>query len=533
MDIVINNQNAVIYARYSSDRQNEQSIEGQLRVISEYAKREKIKVVNTYIDRAMTGRNDDRPDFLRMIEDAKQRNFGYVLVYKFDRFSRDRFNSLLYKQQLGKYGVKVVSVTEPITEGSQGILIEGMLDAYAEYYSAELAEKVRRGNRESRLKGQFTGGLCVFGYTIENKKYVIVPEEAEIVKKIFLDVSRGVTFKEIANELNSKGITHKGAPFRVNYIGKVIKNEKYIGRWIIKGEVYTNIVPAIIEEDLFYMVKNNVINNKKRAPHYRAKVNYLLSGKLFCGYCGAPINGETGTSKSGHVFTYYKCSTAKKGRELCCKKNIKKDYLEDYVIERIKDVILYKNKIEYLASILCNAYNGTVTENTELKVNEKELARTKNEINNIISAIKMGIFSETLKNDLTALEEKRNTLEIENLKLKSKSPKKLTKEEISDFIIALTLLDTRSEENKKRVIDRFVRKVILFDDKIDVMLYPIEDHSIFNDLDKQMNDTSSFKDINANFNLANTNLDGGWCSPTCPAGPPYSQKPNPQNRGFS
>jgi hypothetical protein len=132
----------------------------------------------------------------------------------------------------------------------------------------------------------------------------------------------------------------------------------------------------------------------------------------------------------------------------------------------------------------------------------------------------MGIFSETLKNDLTALEEQRNTLEIENLKLKSKSPKKLTKEEISDFIIALTLLDTRSEENKKRVIDRFVRKVILFDDKIDVMLYPIEDHSIFNDLDKQMNDTSSFKDINANFNLANTNLDGGWCSPTCPAGPP-------------
>lgn len=199
---------------------------------------------------------------------------------------------------------------------------------------------------------------------------------------------------------------------------------------------------------------------------------------------------------------------------------VDEDYLEDYVIERIKDVILYKNKIEYLASILCNAYNGTVTENTELKVNEKELARTKNEINNIISAIKMGIFSETLKNDLTALEEKRNTLEIENLKLKSKSPKKLTKEEISDFIIALTLLDTRSEENKKRVIDRFVRKVILFDDKIDVMLYPIEDHSIFNDLDKQMNDTSSFKDINANFNLANTNLDGGWCSPTCPAGPP-------------
>ena len=98
-----------------------------------------------------------------------------------------------------------------------------------------------------------------------------------------------------------------------------------------------------------------------------------------------------------------------------------------------------------------------------------------------------------------------------------KTPKLLS---ISDFIIALTLLDTRSEENKKRVIDRFVRKVILFDDKIDVMLYPIEDHSIFNDLDKQMNDTSSFKDINANFNLANTNLDGGWCSPTCPAGPP-------------
>ena len=153
----VNNKNAVIYARYSSDNQTEQSIEGQVRVINEYAKRNSIPIIESYIDRAISGRREDRPEFQRMLKDSKNKQFGYVLVYKFDRFSRDRLTSLMSKRDLRKNGVKVISVTEYISDDAQGILFESIIDGYSEYYSAELAQKVRRGNLESRKKGLFTG----------------------------------------------------------------------------------------------------------------------------------------------------------------------------------------------------------------------------------------------------------------------------------------------------------------------------------------------------------------------------------------
>ncbi len=187
-----NNNIAVIYARYSSESQTEQSIEGQIRVISEYAKKNNIPIIDSYIDRAISGRREDRPEFQRMLKDAKKKLFGYVLVYKYDRFSRDRLTSLMSKRDLRKNGVKVVSVTEYISDDPQGILFESIIDGYSEYYSAELSQKVRRGNRESRMKGLYTGGPVMYGYKIVDKRYVIIPEEAEVVKKIFMDAAQGI-----------------------------------------------------------------------------------------------------------------------------------------------------------------------------------------------------------------------------------------------------------------------------------------------------------------------------------------------------
>lgn len=119
---------AVIYARYSSDSQTEQSIDGQLRVCEEYAKQNDILVLDTYIDRAMTGTNDNRPDFQRMIRDSAKRTFGYVLVYKFDRFSRNKYETAIHKKALKDNGVKVVSATEFVPDTPEGIIFESMLE---------------------------------------------------------------------------------------------------------------------------------------------------------------------------------------------------------------------------------------------------------------------------------------------------------------------------------------------------------------------------------------------------------------------
>lgn len=175
----------VIYARFSSHSQTEQSIEGQLRECYDFARRNDYLVIAEYIDRAITGTTDKRPEFLRMIEDSKKKNFDYVLVYQLDRFARNRYDSANYKAKLKKNGVRVLSAKENITEDASGILVEGMLESMAEYYSAELSQKVKRGIKESLLKGNFIGGHGLFGYDVIDKKWVVNPLEAAVVQDIF------------------------------------------------------------------------------------------------------------------------------------------------------------------------------------------------------------------------------------------------------------------------------------------------------------------------------------------------------------
>lgn len=201
---------AVIYARYSSERQNEQSIEGQIRIIKAFAEREGYNIIDSYIDKAITGRTDDRPSFQKMIEGSKSHTFRYVLVYKLDRFSRSRYDSAIYKKILSDNGVRVISATENIGENPEGIILEAILEGYSEYYSKELAQKIIRGNYDSRSKGLFTGGRVIYGYRIVDRRYVIEENEAEIVKRIFDEVINKRKLVDIAKGLNDSGIPYVG-----------------------------------------------------------------------------------------------------------------------------------------------------------------------------------------------------------------------------------------------------------------------------------------------------------------------------------
>ena len=176
----------VIYARYSSDNQREESIEGQLRECKEFAQRQGITLLNTYIDRALSAKTDHRPDFQRMIQDSAKGLFDVVLVWKLDRFARNRYDSAHYKAILKKNGVKVVSAKEPIAEDSTGILLESLLEGYAEFYSADLSEKVIRGMTDNALKCKYNGGSLPIGYTVdENQFFQIDPVTGPAVLEAF------------------------------------------------------------------------------------------------------------------------------------------------------------------------------------------------------------------------------------------------------------------------------------------------------------------------------------------------------------
>jgi len=197
---------AVIYARYSSDTQTEQSIEGQLRVCNEYAARNQITILDTYIDRAMTGTNDNRPDFQRMIKDSNQKLWDYVIVYKLDRFSRNKYEATIHKHTLANNGTKLISAMENIPDTPEGIILESLLEGMNQYYSAELAQKVQRGLRESYMKGLFTGGNQIYGYDVVDKRNVINEQEAEIVREVFTRFSQGYTGVDIAKDFKERNV---------------------------------------------------------------------------------------------------------------------------------------------------------------------------------------------------------------------------------------------------------------------------------------------------------------------------------------
>ena len=276
-----------------------------MRVCQEYAERNGILIVANYIDRAMTGTNDNRPDFQRMIKDSAKREWDYVLVYKFDRFSRNKYETAIYKKALRDNGVKVISATEHIPDSPEGIIFESMLEGYAEYYSAELSQKVRRGMNETRLKGNYTGGHILYGYKKQDKKLIIDEERAEVVRFIFEQYSIGVYVKNILLELDRRGVTYKGKPFVRSTVYNILKNEKYAGIYHFNGQVIENMFPQIVPTDIFEKVRAKVQKN-----HYgkrSVQVVYLLRNKIKCGYCGRSVNAECGTSQNGEKKYYYKC----------------------------------------------------------------------------------------------------------------------------------------------------------------------------------------------------------------------------------
>ena len=458
---------AVIYARYSSDSQREASIEGQLRDCKAYAEKNGITVVGTYIDRAYSAKTDDRPDFQRMIKDSGKKIFDVVLVWKLDRFARNRFDAVNYKYQLEKNGVHLVSAMEPISQGPEGIMVESMLIGMAEYYSAELALKVARGERENALQCKYNGGVVPLGFTIgkEDRLYHIDPETAPIVQEIFTRYADGEPAEKIAASLNERGLrTRTGKPFVKNSFFQIFRNRRYIGEYRYKDIVTPGGIPAIVDQDLFDRVQQRFEQN--RIAHGRpAKedVSYLLTTKLFCGKCGTLMGGESGTSHMGNTYYYYKCGNAKRhGKAHCDLKAIRKEPLERFVVNTAIKVIFSDEIIERLIDLVMEAQQK---ENTRLPVLKDQLRDTEKRLANLLEAIEQGILTPTTKQRLDELEARKEALNTSILEEELKKPV-LTREWMRFWFEKFRKGDMRDMEHQRQIIDTFVNSVYVFDDRV-------------------------------------------------------------------
>ena len=454
---------AVIYARYSSDNQREESIEGQIRECTAYAEKNGITVIKHYIDRALSAKTDNRPEFQQMIKDSEKRLFDIVLVWKLDRFARNRYDSAHYEYQLERNHVKLVSATEPISEGPAGIMVKSMLTGMAEYYSAELSEKVVRGMTENVLKGKYNGGTIPIGYTVDEEKFFqIDPLKAPFVVEAFQRYNDGATMKELMNWLNDSGVTtNRNQKFTYNSIQTLLTNRRYIGENRFKDIVMPDSIPVIIEKELFDSVQDKIAKNRRAPARHKAEDNYLLTTKLFCGMCGAMMFGECGTSRNKNVHHYYKCANAKRTKT-CKKKTVRKEWLEDLVVCETMKMI---HDDDCIQSIVDAVMILQEQENTVLPLLEKQMKDIENGIENLLNAIQAGVLTSSTKGRLEKLEAQQKELEIRIAEEKLAKPK-VSADFVKFWLTNFRKLDPNVKSHRETLINTFVNAVYLYDEKV-------------------------------------------------------------------
>ena len=430
-------------------------------------------IVGTYIDRALSAKTADRPEFQHMIKDSAKELFEIVLVWKLDRFSRDRYDSAHYKHILKKNGVKVVSAKEHISEGPEGIILEAMLEGYAEFYSAELSEKIHRGQKENALKGKNNGGGVPLGYLLDKKaqKLVIDPTTAPLVVEVFEKYADGKSVRSIVEDFNARGLkTKRGQPFNINSFSSLLKNRKYIGEYRYQDVVIEGGVPAIVPEALFNRVQERMEKNRHAPAMAKAKEDYLLTTKLFCGTCERLMAGESGTSSTkGVKHHYYKCGGAK--RKLGCKrKSVRKHWIERAAVLVTVQRVLRDEEISRIAEAIVALQEK---EDTSLPAMRQQLTGCEKAIDNMLNAIQMGVLTASTKERLEKLEMQREELKLSILQAQMARPR-YTKEQVVSWISRFKYGNVDDPQYQKQIIDTFINSIYVFDDKL-VFTYNFKD----------------------------------------------------------
>lgn len=452
----------VIYARYSSAGQRDESIEGQLRDCHAFAERYGITIIGEYCDRALTGTSDKRPEFQRMIRDSAKGQFEVLITWKNDRFARSRYDSAVYKYKLKQNGVRILYAKESIPDGPEGIILESVMEGFAEYYSANLSQNVKRGNYDSAMKRQ-TLGVTVYGLREgANKRYELDPATAPVVRKIFKDYAAGRSTVDIIEELNSNGFrTMRGNEFKKNSIRKILRNEKYIGVYKYADIRDENGIPPIVDKELFERVQRMLDMKHQKPAAKKEDGGFLLTGKLFCGECGAPMTGDGGTGKSGKVYSYYTCVNRRQKK--CTKERVGKENIENLVVTHILDIISDDKIINDFADAYMEWQEKQET-NSAVEGLKQRLSQTESAIKNTMSLIDSGLITDSLKSHLVQLEAERVDLEAGIAKAELSTPK-LSKDNVLWFLRKLRSgRNTNDYSWRISLIETFVQSIYLYDD---------------------------------------------------------------------
>lgn len=477
----------VIYCRVSSDSQDvDLSIGAQLRALRDYAARQGHEIVREFVDEAESGRTADRPEFLRMIGMAKSVKppFEVVLVWKLNRFSRNRLDSITYKALLKSRGIKVISINEPLDDSPSGQLLEGVIETMDSFFSASLAQDIKRGLKENTQRGFYNGSHPPYGLhkvPVQDgakTRYKLEPDAEEsqsmrAIRRIFELAFTDIGSKEIAKTLNREGIkTSTGQLWGKTTVYKILTNEAYCGTLVWGGHRgresdsvrIESAIRAIVSKEAFIELQNRMSAKKPTIIHPRTVPSfYLLSGFLFC-TCG---HAMTGRSAKSHQYYYYMCNQGnKRGSEACSARALAKDRFEKAVIDQVKSRILNNDWLEDLVKLVnedLDSNHGNLKE--QLVQIDVELKEIKNRLSKLYEALETGKVSlddlapriRELRQRQEELSKRRLVVEVEDI---AQGVTHVDAVKIKAFAEELkTLLDEADFAESKAFLRSFIKRI--------------------------------------------------------------------------
>lgn len=460
---------AAIYARYSSLAQNDASIEQQVAVCQEYADTNHFNIVATYADRALSARSDRRPEFQRMMRAAEKKQFEVVVAYKSNRIARNMLHALAYEEKLAKCGVNIVYVKEEFGNNAAGRFALRTMMNLNQFFSENLAEDVLRGLEENARQCKVNGSIP-YGYKRgEDGKFAINEDTAPIVQEIFRRIANGEIKASVADDLNRRQVrTQKGGLWKKNSFQNMLKNERYTGVYIYGNVRVPGGMPIIIDRDLFDQVQemNEITRDAIMTRRRREGVEYLLTGKLFCGYCMEPMVGTSGTSKLGRMYYYYRCNNQAVAHT-CKKKPIRKEKIEQVVVAALKACVTSPENVEWMVDMVMK-YRQRVIDESDYGYLEARFQENKAATHNIMKAIEMGIITETTKQRLEELEAEQREILV-GLNAINRSVRDITREHLLFYFEQFKNGDVENKSFQRKIIRQFLRAVYLFDDHIKII----------------------------------------------------------------
>lgn len=464
---------AVIYARFSSHNQREESIEQQVAECKVFAEQNNLEIIEVYADAAVSGKTENRTQFQRLKRDAQRRKFSTIIAYKSNRIARNMMNALIFENEMNALNIQVLYAKEEFGNNAAGRFALRTMMNVNQFYSENLAEDIRRGMEDNALKCK-SNGAVPFGYRTVEGKYTVYEPEAAVVREIFMRTVTGEPFADIAADLNRRGVkTKAGNEWGRSSFHRMFKNEKYIGVYEFGNIRTENGIPSIVSKELFCAVNNYLKTKKNPQGKHRENGDYLLTGKLFCGECGSPMVGISGTGRHGELHYYYTCNGKRLKKELkCTKANVQREFIEQAIASAVREYVLQDNVMEWIADTV-DDYQKNHQNNGEMSLLQDQLADIQKSIKNLLNAIEQGIITPTTKQRMLELEDEQSKVEAKIVVLKSETIE-VSRNHVIGWLESFRAGDVSDKDFQRELFKSFLKAAYLYDDgRLKIVFDPI------------------------------------------------------------